>query len=311
MLGIFGVAKHIVHCTRFYGKHYGAAKAARALAQSSYVAARRGLRRQDSETADVNGYKLALVPGDVGICAELQEVGVHEPLLTRIIPRVLRAGMTCIDAGANIGYYALMESRAVGSSGRVVALEPSPVNYERLGESIRLSGAENIDTYNMAAGNADGKVDFLLSDHCNISHVVPPGEEPRMRGTITKVPVRRLDGFLSEVGLRSIDFVRMDVEGYEVQVLEGMQETLALYHPIVQMEIHHFIIGDGGTERILELFQKAGYEVAYYVPRALDTAIIGTPGDITRPEMGKLMRMIHDGSIPGTFHVMMRHPVGP
>ena len=90
----------------------------------------------------VNGCTLALIPNDKGISEELLLFNSHEPLNTEALAHELTEGMTCLDIGGNIGYYATLESRLVGKTGHVIAIEPSPVNLRYL--------KRNLDSQNMS-----------------------------------------------------------------------------------------------------------------------------------------------------------------
>ena len=78
------------------------------------------------------GYDILVMPNDPGISLELSIYGIHEPITTKIISRKLKKGMVCVDIGANIGYYALLESKSVGRDGKVIEIEPTPIVFNYL-----------------------------------------------------------------------------------------------------------------------------------------------------------------------------------
>lgn len=84
--------------------------------------------------------------------------------------------MVCLDIGANIGYYTLLESKIVGKNGRVIAIEPSPVNFPQLQKNIKIQDASNIEAHQLAGGNINGKINFLLDKHSNLSRIVSEDE---------------------------------------------------------------------------------------------------------------------------------------
>ena len=79
-----------------------------------------------------DGLTIDVLPGDVGIGRELRTFGVHEPILSRQLKVEVKPGQNVIDIGSNIGYFTLLLRQAVGSAGRVVAVEPSIENDEAL-----------------------------------------------------------------------------------------------------------------------------------------------------------------------------------
>jgi FkbM family methyltransferase len=131
--------------------------------------------------------------------------------------------MLCV--GANIGYYALMAARRVGPRGRVYAVEPVPHNMELLEASINLNGYTNIETFRLAMGQSDSTAKMYLSDHPNWSSFYPPR---KITGVID-IPIMSVDSFLKVK--RSPDLIRMDVEGYEYEILLGMTGLLKSARP--------------------------------------------------------------------------------
>ena len=87
----------------------------------------------------VNGSKLFLVPNDKGISRELLIFKVHEPIHTMLIKKEIKQGMTCLDVGSNIGYYASLESKLVGEEGKVICIEPSPINFRYLQKKFEVT----------------------------------------------------------------------------------------------------------------------------------------------------------------------------
>ena len=106
-------------------------------------------------TKTVNGYKMNLHLHDKGISKELFTYGKREHLSTDLVleGKVIKPGDVVLDLGANIGYYALMESMIVGGEGKVYAVEPSPENYKMLKENIELNGFTNIEKYSIIEYN--------------------------------------------------------------------------------------------------------------------------------------------------------------
>ena len=96
----------------------------------------------------VNGYKMSLLPNDDGISTELALFNIHEPLNTQLIAKNLNKGMICFDIGANIGYYTLLESKIIGDSGKIIAIEPSPLNFQQLKKNyMEIASSEGLSKY--------------------------------------------------------------------------------------------------------------------------------------------------------------------
>jgi FkbM family methyltransferase len=224
------------------------------------------------------GRKLVTIPDDEGISRELKITGFHEPINTRFLKTLLKPGMTCIDIGSNIGYYVLLESVMVGSDGKIIAIEPSPRAYKYLQKNISLNTLKNVEKCQFAVGDFDGTVDFRVSAVSNTSAVVtkqePFGNQPSddLEPIIT-VPVMQLDSFVRERQLQRLDFLRMDVEGYETRVINGSLSTLKQFRPMIMMEIHIDKTNPSQTLEITNMLRKLeqlGYKMILCFPRRID-----------------------------------------
>ena len=120
---------------------------------------------------------MLIIPTDKGISAELAMFSSHEPLTTKVIRSQLKRGMVCLDIGSNIGYYAVLESRVVGKEGKVICIEPSPLNFQYLKKNLETQGKSNIGMYNIAVGDIDSHVNFLTDSQSNLCRVVNEDEQ--------------------------------------------------------------------------------------------------------------------------------------
>jgi FkbM family methyltransferase len=176
--------------------------------------------------------------------------------------------MIVVDLGANIGYYALMEASLVGPTGHVYAIEPDPRNVGLLRDNIALNSfQEIIDVHEVAISDSDGAVPFVLSEMTNMSHLESCGSSSPKDHSIV-VRGQTLDTFLS--GKRPPDFLRMDIEGGEVEVLRSvaaMADRFANGFRIL-LELHqHAYSHSRSLEPVLvELCQK-GFTIGMVVAR--------------------------------------------
>ncbi len=194
---------------------------------------------------------------DEGISKDLILDGIREPESTREIANILKPGNVVVEAGANIGYYALMESRLIGKKGIVYAVEPSPKNFENLNRNIKLNKITNMKTYQLAIGDKIGKAKMNISPYSNLSSLVKQ-KNRRITKTI-EVKVTTMDNFLK--GKRHPNFIRMDVEGYEYNILKGMKGILKSKKPMkIFIELHPHIMKKKQTIYVLEILKKHGFE---------------------------------------------------
>jgi FkbM family methyltransferase len=295
---------HALNNISRYRKRYGYSKGLRAFIHYGYVGIKKPwLNPNKQNIITVNGCKLEIIPGDpLGTSAELLMFKTHEPVSTKLISKLLKKGMTCLDIGANIGYYVLLENKLVGEEGKIIAIEPSPENFEYLQKNIKLQNTQSIQAFNIAVGNTEGKIKFLVYENAsNSGMVIPDGEEQKWPGEVIEVPIIKVDSLLQEKNITKIDFLRMDVEGYEFHIFEGMQETLNQHKPIIHIEVHKSIMGDETTKKWFKMMQKFGYEVKYYVPREIDTPMIGTINDVKSYTLEELTSMLDNKLLPSFF----------
>ena len=299
---------HALWNIKRYRRYYGLSKAFRTILHYGYVATKKIRANYPKDNiVDVNGYKLLVMPDDLGISSELLMFQTHEPLTTRLLSKELKKGMICLDVGSNIGYYAVLESNLVGKDGKIIAIEPSPKNYEYLKKNLEMQNNSNVDAFNFAAADKNGEVNFLIYKESNGCMTIPDGEKTSIPGDIIKVQAKRLDTFLDEISVKKIDFVRMDVEGYEYHILNGMKKIIKNSKPMFQIEVHSSIMGNEGTKKFLKEFQAEGYEAKYYVPRDIDLPIIGSMRDVKHHKIETLLQMLDEGTLSHFFNLCLKN----
>jgi FkbM family methyltransferase len=160
-----------------------------------------------------------------GVEIDLFLYGSYEEGTLRALNHILRLGDTFVDIGANVGLMSLHAAKIVGAGGRVVSFEPLPSAYSLLLESIKINGLSNVLAENIAIGSAAGRA-AIREDESNrgssqLSHL------PRVESD-HKVQVERLDDYLARQRMHgSISCIKVDVEGWELEVLKGARQTLS------------------------------------------------------------------------------------
>jgi len=152
--------------------------------------------------------------------------------------RFLKEGMTVLDIGAHHGFYTILASKKVGSSGRVIAFEPSPRERQRLLLHLKLNRCTNVKVEPFALAGQNGEAMLFVVDGrdtgCN--SLRPPAVSEPTR-TIP-ISTKTLDGYLENQGLNHVDFVKLDVEGAELEVLKGARHLLSRNsRPIIMVEV--------------------------------------------------------------------------
>jgi FkbM family methyltransferase len=144
-------------------------------------------------------------------------------------------GGVFVDVGANVGTYALALARQVGSSGKVIAIEPHPITHARLAFNRSASNATQVRLVAAAAGPVDGELMIETDgDNLGASHIV--SGEPGSNAI--KVPSLRLQRILDDAAVTHVDALKIDVEGFEDRVLTGFfrQAPLSLWPRAVVIE---------------------------------------------------------------------------
>jgi FkbM family methyltransferase len=144
----------------------------------------------------------------------------------RFVQRFLQPGMTVLDVGAHHGLYTLLASKRVGSAGSVTSFEPSTRERNALFRNLKLNRTKNVRVESIALGSSNAQSDFFVVDHqesgCN--SLRPPATSSTT--STTQVQVRRLDDWATERQVDHADFIKLDVEGGELEFLRGAERFL-------------------------------------------------------------------------------------
>ncbi|MEX3991336.1 FkbM family methyltransferase [Paraburkholderia sp. EG286A] len=191
-----------------------------------------------------------------------KHLGVRfEPNTTALLQCLSSDDSRILDIGANVGMTGILFGQ-LAARGKVAAIEPVPGAFRLLESNLASAGYQNVSTFNFALGNAEGEV-VMQGNPNNLSgsfvvsaHSINDGFHFRQA-----VKLHKLDGVFDTLGLDRLDLVKIDVEGYELDVLEGAARTLARYRPIVTLEMNHVALNlwrhmslPAFRARLLEIF---------------------------------------------------------
>jgi len=199
------------------------------------------------------GFKLSgLLPDEIGpVLTNKMEIRCSK-LLQRL--PLIEAGVV-LDVGGSYGYYALLLSRSVGRGGRVYTFEPDWRSFQRLTVNLAVNNVENVMAVPVCASNGPVALAPWLSceDEPWNSRVMAEGIENN-HGRQTVVPAVRLDDFAEALQiLGRIRLIKIDVEGAELQVLEGARRILDQSGPLVLCELHGTEIARQVVAYLLEM----------------------------------------------------------
>jgi FkbM family methyltransferase len=183
----------------------------------------------------------------------------------RALRKLVHPGMSVVDVGANIGVYTRFLAKLVGQGGHVVAFEPEPKNFSRLVKNV--GTFSNVLTVGAAVSDHPGEIPLFYSEHLNVDHQTYDNGEER---TQVLVPALTLDGFF-EAG-KQIDFVKIDVQGFEYHVLKGARRVLQdSVNVVVLMEYWPFGLQKAGVDShaLLDLVASMGFSWQALDPSAV------------------------------------------
>lgn len=203
------------------------------------------------------------------------------PELVWLKENLLKEGDIVADCGANIGFTGLFFARCVGSTGKVIGFEALPANAKVAWQNIRLNDVINFEVKNVAVGAQKGVTKF--TNHPNGS----VGEQDNME--VIEVPMVSLDEVFER---EKPTFLKIDVEGYELEVLKGAQQVLKT-RPKLDIEIHccYFSERLNTVKEILELLHLSDYEA--YIQLEVDGNIILFDTEKHTPEFISRYNNVH------------------
>lgn len=179
--------------------------------------------------------------------------GRWEPDLQRLMVKVISPGEVAYDVGANYGIHTLLMSRLVGTDGRVCAFEPHPGIYKNCHENVVLNGITNAQMLQIGLGATNGNIAYSEGIHEGNGHFIASLSE------VTNMTLRceTMDGLVAAQKIPPPDFIKIDVEGFEGNVLAGATETVRKHRPTFAIDLHtpeqDVLVG--------QFMEKLGYEV--------------------------------------------------
>lgn len=200
-----------------------------------------------------------------GIDFSIYLFGFFEPGMVRFYNARMKVGETVLDIGANIGSHTLPFARCVSPTGHVIAFEPTAYAYEKLRKNLAL----NPET----AANVTSEQLFLVSGpdvqpetelYSSWPLTTDRGQHPKHLGigmSTQGAGAETLDAYLARTGVTHVDWIKLDVDGYEFSVLSGAEETLRRHRPKILMEFapYHASEVGSGFDALIELLDSHSY----------------------------------------------------
>jgi FkbM family methyltransferase len=178
--------------------------------------------------------------------------------------RFVKRGGVYFDIGSNVGFYALNFAKQTGRNGKVFAFEPEPETYQKLVRNVELNQFQPIiETFNLAVSEKSGEKNFYISSESSSAWgtTIPEGKE-RAIATFS-VKTISLDEFVNEKGIKEIDFMKVDIEGGEFELMEGATEVFkrkAVKKIFIECSGPSLSIRRKTLTEYLDMFKKVDYE---------------------------------------------------
>lgn len=179
-------------------------------------------------------------------------LGTYEIDKLKTFYRTLKEGDVVYDLGANVGYYSLIASKAVGATGRVVCFEPSIRNTGFIRRHLQLNEISNCDVIEAAVSQSDGIAFFDRGPNFFQGHLTSESENTAC------VKTANLDSLVSSRQVPSPTVIKCDIEGAEYEALIGARDTLERFAPIIFLATH----GEDVNKRCCDFLYKLGYEIS-------------------------------------------------
>ena len=141
---------------------------------------------------------------------------------TEFVKKVIKKNDIVLDIGANIGYYSLIFAKLVGDSGKVFSFEPESENFKILKKNIEVNGYNNVILEQKIVSNADGKSTLYVSEKAGSHRIYKPDNYVES----LEIESISMDSYIEKNNIKKINFIKIDVEGAELNVLQGIQKIL-------------------------------------------------------------------------------------
>lgn len=215
------------------------------------------LKRRPFDAVDRSGIRLRLNPR-CGDSFTFFEILIRGDYLKDGI--AVGPGDTVFDVGSNFGAFAIVASRAVGPSGRVLAFEPSPEAFQRLSENLERNHCENVEAHPFAIGGQSGTAELFEHEKSAYNSLFSDLDGKKLvPKSVHNVPVKTLEQVLDERGLDRVDLLKLDCEGAEYGILETLTPAVAGRIKQIAMEAHR--IPGHDVEELFSRLDQLGFDV--------------------------------------------------
>lgn len=211
-----------------------------------------------------NGLRVRVALNDM-IGRQIYEHGYYEPDTVRLVEKLLEKDMVVMDVGAHVGQYTLVASKLVGEGGQVHSFEPDPLTFDWLKTNVEANRLQNVTVSQTAVAGDQGPKRLFYSKVRDIgsNSLAEQGNYSRS-GRWCVVPCTTLDAYARAHGLSRIDFIKADVEGAELGMLQGARGILGSAEPpvlLLEFEEERQRAFGSSCARLAEELDRYGYSL--------------------------------------------------
>jgi FkbM family methyltransferase len=177
------------------------------------------------------------------------------PIKGYLRKRTIRPGDVVVDGGAYVGEFTVFAAKLCGKDGLVIAFEPDEENYQRLLANIELNGLKNVKVVKKGLWSSDGRMLFDATG--NVGAAIIQNKEDAA-GTAIRIEVVSLDEELARLGVDHVDFLKMDIEGAEIEAVRGARRALE-GNVMVAIASYHIVDGQQTCIALEDILRQWGY----------------------------------------------------
>lgn len=238
----------------------------------------------DYESSAINGIDLvAPLQNDGAVCFintkdligwKIFFFGEYETGTNEAMARYIKPDDIVIEAGANLGSETILIARQL-KGGHLYSFEPNPYTFDRLKVNVNINGLKNVDVYDDALGEKDGTIHFHIypKNFCN------PGMSSKYMATkeTRKIDVNQLtlDTFVKTHHVPRVNFIKMDIQGAEMDLILGAHDTISKYKPTIFAEAFDLF---NDTQQLYGKLKEYGYNVYFIDDHSIQ--LMATPAEI-------------------------------
>jgi FkbM family methyltransferase len=214
----------------------------------------------------ITGSRLYLFGDDISVAPHIISRGFYEIEVTRFLSRYIKPNMVIVEIGANIGYHTVYMGTCLKNKGYMYIFEAMPRTFELLQDNIHINGLRNVAVCeNKAVYDKSGEVSFsYLKKQHGSSGVIDKQKIEELYKDSSEtftLPCISLDEYIKEKAIGHVDFVKIDAEGAESKILQGMKKVLSQDSCTLLIEIAQELLEKAGhsTKEMLSFIEKYGF----------------------------------------------------